>query len=411
MFRFLLACACVLFVPLSVLAQDDSPPPPDLLTLAHGAVLLSAPADMHSAVALTDGDNTSNWKAAKKKVPLPYVFVFELLAPAMLTEVGVDGAGERPGGVAGGSVGIVRVEGSAIGPDSGYVPLATIVSAPEGPSLEPVSQAGPFRWLRFTVQSAQSEAATWIYLDEVIAHGSLTAPSEPDRFTGIFRTGRKDLVELKQEGSQISGCFVENGGHSAGTLTGAVQEGVALMSWTSEQGISGTAFFTRDSTGALAGVSYRQRSRTIWGGPPAEEGATTRCSTPVETAEVAEPQDPIVAALETEGVARIYGIYFDYNRDVPKSSAQPALQRLYDALASAPDLVVDIEGHTDSDGSDAFNLDLSQRRSASVVGWLIEQGIAADRLQPVGKGEAEPVANNATADGRALNRRVEVRRR
>ena len=93
------------------------------------------------------------------------------------------------------------------------------------------------------------------------------------------------------------------------------------------------------------------------------------------------------------------------------ASSASALNQLLAALQSAPELEVDIEGHTDADGSDAFNLDLSQRRAASVVAWLVDQGIAAERLQPVGKGEAQPVASNDTADGKALNRRVEVRKR
>ena len=76
----------------------------------------------------------------------------------------------------------------------------------------------------------------------------------------------------------------------------------------------------------------------------------------------------------------------------------------------APELKVEIAGHTDSDGAAADNLARSQRRAESVVAWLAEHGIDAVRLAPVGKGESEPVADNKTADGRALNRRVEVRR-
>ncbi|NNJ66405.1 MAG: OmpA family protein, partial [Boseongicola sp.] len=55
-----------------------------------------------------------------------------------------------------------------------------------------------------------------------------------------------------------------------------------------------------------------------------------------------------------------------------------------------------------------YNLDLSARRAASVVGWLTENGIAPERLRPDGLGESEPVASNKTADGKALNRRVDV---
>ncbi len=66
-----------------------------------------------------------------------------------------------------------------------------------------------------------------------------------------------------------------------------------------------------------------------------------------------------------------------------------------------------IEGHTDSQGDDAFNLDLSQRRANSVRRYLVEQGITAERLEAVGYGETKPVDTNKTAAGRENNRRVE----
>jgi outer membrane protein OmpA-like peptidoglycan-associated protein len=67
-----------------------------------------------------------------------------------------------------------------------------------------------------------------------------------------------------------------------------------------------------------------------------------------------------------------------------------------------------IEGHTDSQGSDAYNLKLSDERAASVKNYLIEKGLPASRLSSEGFGETKPVANNATAAGRQQNRRVEI---
>jgi outer membrane protein OmpA-like peptidoglycan-associated protein len=67
-----------------------------------------------------------------------------------------------------------------------------------------------------------------------------------------------------------------------------------------------------------------------------------------------------------------------------------------------------IEGHTDATASDAYNLDLSTRRARSVVAWLVKGGIPAARLEARGYGRSRPLADNATAQGRALNRRVEV---
>ncbi len=67
-----------------------------------------------------------------------------------------------------------------------------------------------------------------------------------------------------------------------------------------------------------------------------------------------------------------------------------------------------IEGHTDADGEEAHNLDGSQRRAAAVVVWPPKRGVDPARLTPVGKGEAEPVADSEPSAGKALNRRVAV---
>ncbi len=377
------------------------PPETDLLTLAKGAVLVSASVDPAAALALTDGDPASNWNTSTAKNAPPYTFVFELVAPAVIAEIGIHGAGERPGGVAGGSAGPVGIEGSAEGPEAGYVPMASLQAGPDGPTLAQSAIDTPVRWLRFTVNGPQTPDASWIYFTEVIAHGMVEAPQAADRFTGIFQSGRADFIELAQDGTALSGCYVENSGLSTGTLSGSVEDGVALLNWTSDQGIVGTALATIDSGGSLAGVRYRQRSRSAWGGPPAPDGTTTPCS-------AVAPADPIITALEQTGEARIYGIHFDHDSATPKASARGALERLATALASEPAMNVIIEGHTDADGEDAYNLDLSGRRAQTVVAWLVEHGIGAERLTPQGKGEAEPVASNATADGKALNRRVDV---
>jgi outer membrane protein OmpA-like peptidoglycan-associated protein len=382
---------------------QSAAPDADLLTLARGAVLVAASADPAAALALIDGNDTSNWSVGSRKFPPPYSFTFELIAPVHLTAVGVDGAGPRPGGVAGGSAGPVVVEGSAEGPDSGFSEIARFDAAAEGPTLAPVASAPPLRWLRFTVTSAQDPAAAFVYLDEVLAQGAVTLP-EGDRFTGVYAAGKSNLIELQQTGGDVTGCFTDNGGKTTGTLTGAVVDGVALLTWTSDQGISGAAMLTRDHQGALSGVRYRDRSRSAWGGPPAPD-AVTECSTAPPAA------NPIAAALAAGGSARIYGIHFAHDSDVPLPSAEPALQQLFEALRDSPDLAVAIEGHTDAAGAEDYNLSLSERRAVAVTSWLAAQGIAAERLLPGGKGEAAPVASNDTADGRALNRRVEVVRR
>jgi outer membrane protein OmpA-like peptidoglycan-associated protein len=101
-------------------------------------------------------------------------------------------------------------------------------------------------------------------------------------------------------------------------------------------------------------------------------------------------------------------VLFDTGRAELKSGAFSTVDRLATFLRENPERSVAIEGHTDSVGSDSFNLSLSQRRADSVRAALTSRGIAGTRITAKGMGEATPVANNGTAEGRQRNRRVEV---
>jgi outer membrane protein OmpA-like peptidoglycan-associated protein len=113
--------------------------------------------------------------------------------------------------------------------------------------------------------------------------------------------------------------------------------------------------------------------------------------------------------LITEGKLVTYGIYFDVNKDVVKPESYGTLKEIATVLQENPDVRVKIVGHTDSDGADASNLDLSKRRGASVKNELVKTfGIEASRLESDGAGEGQPVAANDTPANKALNRRVEL---
>lgn len=102
------------------------------------------------------------------------------------------------------------------------------------------------------------------------------------------------------------------------------------------------------------------------------------------------------------------GILFDYNRSDLKPVAQENLTKLAAILNKYEDTNILIEGHTDSDGAEDYNLQLSQRRAQSVANHLSGQAVNATRCTLMGYGEAQPVAPNDTPANKALNRRVEV---
>lgn len=102
-------------------------------------------------------------------------------------------------------------------------------------------------------------------------------------------------------------------------------------------------------------------------------------------------------------------INFEFNSSKLTSGAKQSLDKVVEGLRGQPTMSLLIEGHTDSVGSDTYNLKLSKQRATSVRAYLIESGIASTRVESTGFGESQPVGSNKTADGRAENRRVEFK--
>ncbi len=118
--------------------------------------------------------------------------------------------------------------------------------------------------------------------------------------------------------------------------------------------------------------------------------------------EIAPQASDEIAALD------LTGIQFESGSATITPESTSTLDRATEVLAAFPNVAVEIAGHTDSDGSSAANLALSQARANAVLTYLVEAGIAAERLTAVGYGENEPIADNATPDGKAQNRRIEL---
>jgi outer membrane protein OmpA-like peptidoglycan-associated protein len=112
--------------------------------------------------------------------------------------------------------------------------------------------------------------------------------------------------------------------------------------------------------------------------------------------------------LRDQGRAVVYGIHFDFASDRIKDESEPVLREITRVLAANPAWTLSVEGHTDSIGTAASNLDLSQRRAAAVKRALGGLGVAAHRLAPSGFGASRPQDTNETLEGRARNRRVEL---
>lgn len=120
----------------------------------------------------------------------------------------------------------------------------------------------------------------------------------------------------------------------------------------------------------------------------------------VEEMAVAEPAEAVRVELDVK---------FDFDKAQVKQESYGDIKALADFMKQYPQTSTVVEGHTDSVGSDAYNQGLSERRASAVREVLVNQyGVESGRVQAVGYGESRPVADNATADGRAINRRVEA---
>lgn len=104
----------------------------------------------------------------------------------------------------------------------------------------------------------------------------------------------------------------------------------------------------------------------------------------------------------------IYGVLFDFNKSTLQASSDAALQPAANTIAADRALKVEVQGHTDNVGNDAYNQTLSEARAKAVMTWLTQHGVAADRLTAKGYGKTKPIADNGSDEGRAKNRRVEI---
>jgi len=141
------------------------------------------------------------------------------------------------------------------------------------------------------------------------------------------------------------------------------------------------------------------------------EAATDRAVAATTRAQVLEQELAALKAQDTErGLVMTLqeGVLFEYDKADLKPGAMRSLEPLMTFLREHPDRTLVIEGHTDSTGTDSYNLELSQRRAEAVRNFLSSHGISADRILARGYGESYPVTTNTTEAGRQQNRRVEV---
>ena len=115
----------------------------------------------------------------------------------------------------------------------------------------------------------------------------------------------------------------------------------------------------------------------------------------------------MTAELQTGQVLSFDNIYFDSGSANIKPESYYILDNMVEILNANPNALVQIAGHTDSDGSTSYNQTLSEQRATSVFNYLVQRGVSAGMLTTIGFGESQPVVPNTSASNKAMNRRIE----
>ncbi|MHB1214180.1 MAG: OmpA family protein [Thiobacillus sp.] len=205
--------------------------------------------------------------------------------------------------------------------------------------------------------------------------------------------------------------------------------GAALISagTVSAQAAEGTFYDPSNAASPTGKTVGYELYKTI--GCPGRQILDTPCKTPAPAPEpmaaapepapapapyvAPEPAPAPVAAVAPEPAAPpkklvLEGVNFDFDKATLRQTDVSDLDKNVDQLKTWGDVDIEVAGHTDSMGSDKYNMTLSRQRAEAVRNYLISKGVAANRLTAKGYGESQPVADNATEEGRFKNRRVEL---
>jgi outer membrane protein OmpA-like peptidoglycan-associated protein len=197
---------------------------------------------------------------------------------------------------------------------------------------------------------------------------------------------------------------------SAGLLLGVLAAGCSSLSRTERGAIIGAG-----AGGAIGGVIGNQTGSTARGAIIGAAvggvvGAIIGNQMDKQAGELAQNIPGATVTRVGEGIAVTFasGLLYDFDSDRIRAEAGQNLRNLAASLDKYPNTELLIVGHTDSQGPDSYNWDLSERRARSAADYLAAQGVTRTRLRTAGRGETEPIATNDTGAGQQQNRRVEV---
>jgi outer membrane protein OmpA-like peptidoglycan-associated protein len=216
----------------------------------------------------------------------------------------------------------------------------------------------------------------------------------------IVKQGKQDLSDTeKQQAATLAAMAAEQAGKDKADVEKRHEETIAAM--TAEQARKDEAADKDKAAAELQGQqaeAVRQGKQDL---SDSEKRTADALAALAKLAAVKEEERGLVITLSG-------GVLFQSAKSTLMPSAQVKLDQVAKALLAVPARGLIVEGHTDSQGSESYNQGLSQRRADAVRDYLVQKGYPADRIQARGKGKGSPIADNASPEGRANNRRVEI---
>lgn len=383
------------------LAQDNQQRV-DYLSFAQGAIPIASAGNtkelgvgVEHALLAIDGDAGGYVLTPKPGGAATQIaFVYKLPALTTFQEFAIPNVLETPS-PAQTFVRKVEISGSDSSPEGPFHVLASGTlethSAKGQTTSIPIAVEKPVRWVRVTLEGGINilRDKTFFEFSEVFGYGSQEPVPLSEAFRGKWK-GRGVLLELKQEGASVSGCY-DGLGDLKGTVSGNL---LRATGQTRKGAIPSTFVLAVGEQGEITGVRSTNGAPFRLYSGAAAPGIKTECS------------GQGVPPLGCGSV--IHGINFDFDAATIRPESHQLLNALATGLKAAAGPVVTVLGHTSSEGADAYNDKLSQRRAEAVVAAIVKRGIKAGRVSAEGRGEQQPIADNATEAGRSLNRRVEI---
>ncbi len=381
---------------------DELPERIDYLSLAHGVVPVALEGDaselrvgLDHALLAIDGNHSGYTLTPRPGTAQSRIaFVYKLPALTTFSAFFVPNVLETPS-PSQTFVRKVEIAGSDSGPEGEFSVLGSAIlethSAKGQTSAIPIAVEKPVRWVRVTLEGGINILTdrTFFEFSEIVGHGSQEPVPLSDDFYGKWK-GRGAVLELKQEGANVAGCY-DGEGDLKGTVSGNLLRATGK---TRNGGIPSTFLLAVGDDGQITGVRSTNGAPFRLYSGDAAPGIQTECS------------DQSVQPLGCGSI--IHGINFDFDSATIRSESGTLLDSLATGLRASTASAIAVIGHTSSEGSEEYNKALSQRRAEAVVGAIVDRGIGADRVSAEGRGENEPIAENLTEAGRSLNRRVEI---